>query len=69
MRKFTADDLFSFANINLDHLTETVAGPGYVPLVCSTRITLSAPLHHLSVILSGGRPSEKRRHVVRLQFL
>ena len=24
IRRFTAEDLFAFANINLDHLTETV---------------------------------------------
>jgi hypothetical protein len=24
LRRFTADDLFKFANVNLDHLTETV---------------------------------------------
>jgi hypothetical protein len=26
LRRFTADDLFKFANVNLDHLTETVGG-------------------------------------------
>ena len=24
LRRFTADDLFKFGNVNLDHLTETV---------------------------------------------
>ena len=37
LRRFTADDLFKFANVNLDHLTETVH-TYYMAGACAARL-------------------------------